>query len=223
MVDKTFKAIDRFGTETEFVLKDPGILETNEADMQYKVAYSKALQAGIMPRDRMVDEIRKQGIWSDDYSQELSSLSKKIAILEYEFNKLKESEDVQKISEKALDLSKSRNRAWELITIQQGPLANSCDGIAEVIRQEALLASCVRIKANNQRYWKNYASYVEERDSDSKSTVITIALTLYASDREEQTRKILMNCPEQQWFESQKNKSIEIPSKGKRKKRVLAN
>ena len=39
-MSKIFKAKDRYGAETEFCIADIGILESNEADLDYKIPIS---------------------------------------------------------------------------------------------------------------------------------------------------------------------------------------
>ena len=43
-MDKTFKAIDRYGVEVEFEITEPTLIEEREGEMQYRIAFSKALQ-----------------------------------------------------------------------------------------------------------------------------------------------------------------------------------
>ncbi len=193
-MSKTFKAKDRYGAETEFCIADTGILESNEADLNYKIAFSKALTAGILTRDRMIEEMRINNIWNDELQTELENLSKEIALLEFKFNR-------EKTAELADKLVKSRERLWTLIGIQQGPLINSCEGMAELIRQDALMAARVRIKANNQRYWKNYSEFIKERDSEVESDVINKLMMLQTEEMNEKRNKILLDCVERKWMQ----------------------
>ena len=73
--------------------------------------------------------------------------------------------------------------------------------MAELIRQDALMAARVRIKVNNQRYWKNYSEFIKERDSEIESDVINKLMILQTEEMNEKRNKILLDCVERKWMQ----------------------
>jgi len=221
MVDRIFKATDRHGAEVEFELVEPGMVETNEADMQYRTAFSRALQHGILPRERMIEEMRRHEIWDKQTSDEIAGLAAELVNLEAELDKVK---DEAKGLEVAAEMSKKRNRLWELISAQQGPLANSCEGVAAVIREEALMAACVRIKSSNQRYWKDYRAYVTERDGENSGDVVIKVMDLQGQILLGQQKDIVGKQPEQLYLgkikKQEQKKASPVRKKATKKKAV---
>lgn len=201
MSNNVFKAVDRHGAEVEFELREAGISETNEAQMQYNIAFSKALTLGILPRDKMAEEMARHGVWDEDLSKELTNLSKELAVKEIQLKKAKEEQEGLKI---AAEMAVKRTRMWEILNIQQAPLANSCEGLALVVKNEALMAACVYVKATGTRYWKTYREYVEERDENERSTVAANVMDLQAGKLEIYRKDILKDNPEQRFLESMK-------------------
>ena len=89
--------------------------------------------------------------------------------------------------------------------VSQMPIINSCEGYADVIKQEPEMAACVRIKANGQRYWADYKQYVLERDENTKSTVPQKAMEIQAEIMESRRQEIVNAYPEAKWLETIKN------------------
>jgi hypothetical protein len=85
---------------------------------------------------------------------------------------------------------------WELFVIQQSVYLNSAEHIAEVIKNESIMASCTLIKASKQRYWKNYTEFVQERDEHKTSTVYIEAMNIQNKLLDELRTSLLNEYPE---------------------------
>ncbi len=204
-MERTFKAIDRHGAEMEFELIDPTDLLERESEMEYRKAYSAALKEGVLPREKMRDIFKETGIWSDDDEARFMTLIKEIGGLEIKLDQaVKQGKDDECIKI-AGEMGKLRIQMLKLFTVQQSAYMQSCEGYAELVRLESLMASCILVKANKQRYWKNYKDYVIERDGNVRSTVPTQALlvnNVYLEERRDQT---VSEFPEQKWLKSLKH------------------
>jgi hypothetical protein len=171
MVERIFRAVDRFGAEMEFELRTPTLVVENEGERQYRIAYTKALADGVYPRNKLREVMRGHGIWTDEDDKAMREEVAHLAILQIELERAQNKGDDNECLAKAKDMRKHRTRMWELFMIQQSVYMNSSEGIAELIKAEAIMAACVMIKATNQRYWPNYSEFVKERDDSTKSTV----------------------------------------------------
>lgn len=199
-MERTFKATDRHGAEMEFELIQPTDLLERESEMEYRKAYSAAIKEGVLPREKMRDIFKEHGIWTQEDEDQFMSLVKQISVLNVKLdNAVKQGQDDECIK-LAGEMGKLRIQMLQLFTIQQSAYMQSCEGYAEIVRLEALMASCVVIKANKQRYWKNYRDYVIERDNNARSTVPTQAMLVNNVDLERRRDEAIAEYPEQKWL-----------------------
>lgn len=212
----TFKAVDRHGAELEFEIEMAGVKEVNEAEMQYRIAYSRAIQMSILPRDKMIDILRANGVWDEDLNKELVALTATIALAERDLDAAQKRKKDDEALRVATDLAKQRGRMWEIMNIQAKPLSHSCEGYAEIVRAEAMLASQVHVKGVKGRYWETYRDYVIERDEDPRSTVATSMMDYQNEFLLGQRKEILDEAPEQKFLIDMKAKAAE-----KSKKKVV--
>lgn len=205
MTTKEFKAIDRYGAEMEFEFIVPTMAIEQESQMNYRIAYGKALSIGVLPREKMREIMRENGIWEESQESELKDIIRSIAELEVKMQHVMTAGNDKECNNIAGQLAEKRNRMWSLYMVSQMPIINSCEGYADVIKQESEMAACVRIKANGQRYWADYKQYVLERDENTKSTVPQKAMEIQAEIMESRRQEIVNAYPEAKWLETIKN------------------
>ena len=170
-VDRTFRALDRYGAHLDFELKSPTLAIENEGERQYRIAYSKALADGVFPRNKLRDVMRSHGMWTDEDDRCMREEVAHLAIFQIELEQAQLKGENDKCLEIARKMRKHRFRMWELFMIQQSVYMNSAEGIAELIKAEAVMAACTVLKSTGQRYWPNYVEFVKERDESTLSTV----------------------------------------------------
>jgi myo-inositol catabolism protein IolC len=175
-VEKTFRAVDRFGAQLDFEVLSPTLAIENEGDRQYRIAYSKALAEGVYPRNKMREVMRSHGMWTDEDDRIMREEVANLAILQMELEQAQLKGKQDECLEIAKKMRKHRFRMWELFMIQQSVYMNSAEGIAELVKAEAVMAACTALKATGQRYWPTYAEFVRERDESSISTVYVKAV-----------------------------------------------
>lgn len=198
--NREFRAVDRHGAEMDFVMLDADMARETEAEMQYRIAYSNALKFGILPRDKMREMLGDQGIWSEAEDEKLQTAVRDVATLELKLSAAQIKGEHDECTNIAKELAKCRQEMFKLWSIQQGVYVNSCEGYAEVVRQESLTASCVIIKANGKRYWEDYKSYVTERDENDKATVAALAMDLRNEILNEEYNQLTADYPEHRYL-----------------------
>lgn len=201
-MDRTFKAIDRHGNAVDFELKPPGLAEENEGERQYRIAYSKALAEGIFPREKFRELMREHGMWTDDDDQSLKKAVGKIAILQIDLKNSETEGDKDGCLEAAKGISDARRRMWELFLVQQSVFMNSAEGVAEMIKTEAIMAACTILKSTGKRYWNDYKEYVQERDMNTKSTVYSKVVELQTDILDTARQGLMEDYPEYQYLKS---------------------
>lgn len=175
-VDRTFRAVDRYGAQLDFEVRTPTLAIENEGERQYRIAYTKALADGVYPRNKLKEVMKSHGMWTEEDDRSMSTEIANLAILQIELEQHQLKGEHIQCLEVAKKMRKHRFRMWELFMIQQSVYMNSAEGIAELIKSEAVMAACVMLKSTNQRYWSNYAEFVKERDESTLSTVYVQAV-----------------------------------------------
>lgn len=203
-----FKAKDRFGAEIEFELKEPTLHEENEAEMQYRIAYSAGLKTGVLTRKAMQELLRKYEIWKDDDEKEMTEVTKGLALLEIDLHHAESRSDNIECATLAGKLAEKRNRLFELFMLTQSSYMNSCEGYADAVRIEALMAACVVVKATGKRYWKDYKEYIMERDENPTATVAIGASQANLEVLQAKRLTMIDDWPEQKWLKDIKTKTF---------------
>ena len=208
MVNRSFKAKDRFGADLEFELKEPTLLEETEAEMQYRKAYSCALKEGLLTRRAMKELMEENGIWRTSDEAEMAELAKDIALLEIKLGDLETKSNLEECGKIAGELAEKRSRLFDLFLLQQSSYVHSCEGYAEMVRIESLMAACTIIKAGNKRYWKTYKEYIVERDENNLATVVKGVRDLNEQILADQRQQMVEKWPEQKWLKDIKTRVL---------------
>lgn len=199
-MSSSFKAKDRYGAEIEFEIVEINESLERESEMEYRKAYSAAIKEGILPREKMRNIFKENGIWTQEDEDKFTALVKDIALLNIKLEDATKQGRDDECIKIAGEMGKLRLEMLQLFTIQQSAYMQSCEGYAEIMRLESLLASRVVVKANKQRYWKTYKDYVIERDQNDRSTVATEAMIVNNSLLEKERDLVISEYPEQRWL-----------------------
>lgn len=195
-IERTFRALDRYGVEQEFELIEPSSIAEHEGERQYRIAFSRALRDGILPREKLREIMREHDIWSPTDDQDFKRIVAKIALLQVELKRSEATGDRAQCLELAKEMNQTRKKMWELFLVQQSVFTNSAEGVAEVIKLDAIMSCCVMLKGSKKRYWKDYTEYVMERDFNEKSSVYIKAAEIQTHILEEVHKGLLENYPE---------------------------
>jgi len=209
-MDKTFKAIDRYGAETEFELIEPSLAVEREAEMQFRIAFSHALRAGMLPREAMREVMRQNNVWAEEDDVRMRQAMIELASCQAALEEAERSSDTEACLKAAAELTKKRNRMWELFIVQQSSFTNSAEGYAEVVKSESIMAATTVVKATGQRYWKDYKEYVEEREAENdRSTVVVNLMEKHNQLVTDARDNILEDFPERRWLKDAKDRILE--------------
>lgn len=204
MTERQFKANDRNGNLTEFELKEPTLAEENEGERQYRVAFNRALLEGLLPKEKQKDLMKEHGIWDDEDDKKFKKVVGMLAILQSELSKAETSGDEKACTSIAVELNDTRIEMWRLFLLQQSVYQNSVEGVAELVKAETIMASCVTVKSTGRRYWKDYKEFVIERDENKVSTVYLQATQIQSKIMSETTKELMSAYPETKYLKNTK-------------------
>ena len=98
---------------------------------------------------------------------------------------------------------------WELFLVQQSVYMNSAEGVAEMIKIEAIMSACVLMKNSGTRYWKDYSEYVLERDLNTKSNVYASTIEIQAKILDQVRHGLLADYPEARYLKTVEDRVID--------------
>jgi hypothetical protein len=170
-INRDFKAKDRFGADMQFALVPPTLQIETEGERYYKIAYSQALSQGIFPREKLRGVMKDHGMWTEEDEKKYKTIVAKIALWHAELLQFEQTGDTEKCKKIAMEMDGERDKMWSLFLIQQSVFMHSAEAMAELVKTEAMMAACTRLKATGERYWKDYTEFVREKEQNLKSTV----------------------------------------------------
>lgn len=199
-MNRVFTASNRDGKNVEFELVEPDLSREREAEMHRLKAYSEALKEGVLPREAMREILREKGVWDDSDDREFTEHVRRVARLERDLKDAGVRGNNKECTTIAGQLSRERLNMLRSFMVANTVLMCSCEGFAEAVKLEALMASCVMVKETGKRYWETYREYVMERDYNPTATVAIEAQILKGMIEEEQHNSTLAEYPEHQWL-----------------------
>lgn len=170
-INREFKAKDRFGADMQFTLVPPTLQIETEGERYYKIAYSQSLSQGIFPREKLRGVMKDHGMWTEEDEKKYRTIVAKIALWHAELLQFEQAGDTEKCKKIATEMDGERDKMWSLFLIQQSVFMHSAEAMAELVKTEAMMAACTRLKATGERYWKDYTEFVREKEQNLKSTV----------------------------------------------------
>lgn len=167
-----------------------------EAEQAMRIAYAKAykqsIQQGVATRPSMLELMRKEGVWTDENEDELTSLTVNAALLEAA---LLEQEDRAEQKKLVLELSKVRNKIYELVSIKTMPLEFTAEQMAEDVRLDYYISRCT-YDENGTRYFKSHDDFLARRhESDAEKIFSAVVDEMSKSNID-----MLRQLPEHQWL-----------------------
>ena len=131
----------------------PTLEVLNEATKLRSRTFNEALQAGVLLREQLVDQLKKRNLWNDDLEIEYQTLRKEVVRLTGILSKggisLKQARDI------ALDVAEKRARMVDMLSSRSSLDSNSCEGKADAARFNYLFANCLVYNDTDEKYFPN--------------------------------------------------------------------
>lgn len=146
-----------------YVIKKPGIRESNKAQLIYNKAFREALDSGGILAEKMSDYLKAQGLWDDARESQFKSLRSGISELVTVLNK--GGIPLSKGKKIALDIAQKRRELTELIMGRQNYDANCVEGVAQSQQFNYLVTLCVS-NQDGSPVWPTLDSYLDVADEE---------------------------------------------------------
>ncbi len=147
-------------TDKTYYIVAPTADDVRGADWQYSKTYTKSLVDGITTSAEMMDILMRRGVIGPEFEQrqkELTDdLSSKVEVL-------RNAETIEDKQSAAMSVAKAREELFNWNQRLNGPMANTCEQIADDSRLEYLTSRMVTdVKVN--RIWEDYSDFLREKN-----------------------------------------------------------
>ena len=146
--------------EAEYYIVPPNANDIREADWNYSRTYTRSLTEGITTSAEMMDILRRRGIIGPEFEQRAAELTTQLNEKIFE---LETAEDFDKKRDVAVEVAEARDELFQWNQRLNGPMANTCEQLADDARLE-FLTSCMVVNKAGERVWDDYDSYLREKN-----------------------------------------------------------
>ena len=148
----------------EYAINRPNAALSEESNLEYTRVFSKAVKAGALLKDAILNKMREQGLWSDEkeleYLTEIRNLNELEKKLKKGGIKLSEAKSI------AFDMSRKRERLQSLISQKNKLDNNSAEGQAETARFNFLLVNCLVYNNGGERVYRDVDDFLGKQSTD---------------------------------------------------------
>ena len=146
--------------EEVYTIVAPNANDIREADWNYSRTYTRSLTEGITTSAEMMDILRRRGIVGPEFEQRAAELTQE---LNEKIFSLETSDSMDGKRDTAVEVAEARDELFQWNQRLNGPMANTCEQLADDARLE-YLTSCMVVDKNGDRVWDNYESYLTEKN-----------------------------------------------------------
>ncbi len=147
-------------TDVTYYLNTPTADDVRGADWQYSKTYTKSLVEGITTSAEMLDILMRRGINGPEFEQRQKELTDELAT---KVALLREASSIEAKQDLAIDVAKSREELFNWNQRLNGPMANTCEQMADDSRLEYLTSRMVQDESG-KRIWDEYADFLTEKN-----------------------------------------------------------
>jgi len=148
------------GVTKEFYIGVPTADDVRQADWEHAKTYNRALKEGVFTVSEMMEILKARKIIGEDYDEAGDdlrvSLAEDVLAMERETDK-------EKRMELAVKVARTRESVFQWNQRLSGPMASTCENMANDIRVEYLTSAVVQNK-DGSRYWKSFDDYKVEKE-----------------------------------------------------------
>lgn len=148
------------GVVKEYFIGTPTAEDVRQADWEHAKTYNRALKEGVFTVSEMMEILKARGIIGDDYDKAGEDLR---VVLAEKVVEMERETDKDKRMELALEVARTREDVFQWNQRLSGPMASTCENMANDARVEYLTSAVIQDKEGN-RIWKTYEDYKTEKD-----------------------------------------------------------
>lgn len=146
------------GEDVSYFIADPTGEDIRKADWQYSKVFNQALADGFPTQSQMVEILKARGILDEEYTKEVEQTRIELAAALFRLDNLDpDASDLEKEG-LAIETAAFRDKLYRLNQRVNGPLANTCENLAEDSRVEFLTSRIIQTQ-DGKRLWKDFEDF----------------------------------------------------------------
>ncbi len=149
------------GELKSYFIAAPGGEDIRKADWQYSKVYNQAIIDGFLTAAQMTELLTEKGIISDDYTQRVEDVRIGLGAELFKLETLMESSTEEEREAVAMGVARYRDELFQLNQRVNGPMANTCENLAEDARTEFLTSRIIELK-DQTKLWKDFEAFRTE-------------------------------------------------------------
>lgn len=149
------------GELKSYFIAAPGGEDIRKADWQYSKVYNQAIIDGFLTAAQMTELLTEKGIISDDYTQRVEDVRISLGAELFKLETLMESSTEEDKEAVAMGVARYRDELFQLNQRVNGPMANTCENLAEDARTEFLTSRIIELK-DQTKLWKDFDAFRNE-------------------------------------------------------------
>jgi len=146
--------------QAEYFVVPPNANDIREADWNYSRTFTRSLTEGITTSAEMMDILRRRGIVGPEFEQRATELT---GSLNEKIFGLDTADTMGAKRDLAVEVAEARDELFQWNQRLNGPMANTCEQLADDARLEYLTSSMI-VDVDGNRVWDNYESYLQEKN-----------------------------------------------------------
>jgi len=148
--------------ETVYYISPPSAEDIRGADWNYSKTYTNCLVEGITTQAEMLDILRSRGIIGDEFEQRAEELT---SILNENILRLEAANSSDEKRDLSIEVANNREELFQWNQRLNGPMANTCEQMADDSRLE-YLTSCMVRNEDDSRVWPTYDAFLKEKSQN---------------------------------------------------------
>lgn len=152
--------------EVELAVVSPNAQVSQDANLQYRTSFAKAVKAGVLLRDKLEEELERQGLWGPE------QVTKEVDLIRQRNEKLSAIEKggikLSLAKQLALEVHDIRSQLRELYTARTALDSNTAEGVAENSKFDYLVSACT-LYSDGKRYFRDLNDYYERSNEPATS------------------------------------------------------
>jgi len=147
-----------------FYIANPTGEDIRKADWQYSKIFNQAIVDGFLTHSQMFDLLKEKEIITDDYNDQLETNRITLGAELFKLENLMENATEEEKEFSAREVARLRDELFQLNQRINGPMANTCENLAEDARTDYLTSRIIQQK-DKTRYWDTFDDYKYEENT----------------------------------------------------------
>ena len=143
-----------------YYISIPTADDVRGADWQYSKTYTKSLVEGITTSAEMMDILMRRGVIGPEFEQRQKELTD---VLSIKVESLQNSDNIDDKQKTAIEVAAAREELFNWNQRLNGPMANTCEQMADDARLEYLTSRMVQ-SVDGKRLWDDYSDFLTEKN-----------------------------------------------------------